>query len=93
MPSSQVDFASAPATPQRKRIIIACDGTWQSSVSLEREKGVPSNVARLCQLLAKAGKDYDENEWQQIVYYDAGVGTGVSFIEEKLQGESCFSQP
>lgn len=65
--------------PNPKRLIIACDGTWQSSVELDPKKGVPSNVTRLCRVLANSGTGKDENGnetiWQQVVYYDAGVGT------------------
>lgn len=62
-----------------KRLVIACDGTWQSSVELDATKGVPSNITRLCRILANSGTGRDENGnevvWQQIVHYDAGVGT------------------
>lgn len=63
-----------------KRLIIACDGTWQSSVELDPKKGVPSNITRLCRVIASNGTGKDENGkeivWPQIVHYDAGVGTG-----------------
>jgi hypothetical protein len=57
----------------RKRIIICCDGTWQSATS--GKKNVPSNVTRLARELARVGVDADGNEWQQVVWYDSGVGT------------------
>lgn len=76
---------SEEVKPLPKRIIICCDGTWQSSVS--GEKHVPSNVTRLCRHLASAGVDKDGQEWQQIVYYDSGVGTGALLdLEKKRQG-------
>lgn len=75
---------SEPA-PVPKRIIICCDGTWQSSVS--GEENIPSNVTRLCRHLARTGKDDEGKVWQQLVYYDSGVGTGsLNFLEKKRQG-------
>ncbi|TIC97295.1 Uncharacterized protein CH35J_007624 [Colletotrichum higginsianum] len=59
----------------RKKIIICCDGTWQSSVS--GEINIPSNVTRLARSMALTGKDEDGNTCQQVVYYSAGVGTGA----------------
>ncbi|OCL15296.1 hypothetical protein AOQ84DRAFT_384127 [Glonium stellatum] len=80
-------FVSESKTPQPKRIVICCDGTWQSAISLDPKQGCPSNVARLSRVLAKAGTDKDTKEWQQIVYYDAGVGTGeITDYEKKRQG-------
>ncbi|WZH45924.1 Peptidoglycan binding domain containing [Fusarium acuminatum] len=70
-----------------KRIIICCDGTWQSSTTIDPKKGCPSNVTRISRVLAKAGLDREKNEWQQLVYYDAGVGTGdITGAEATRQG-------
>lgn len=71
--------------PRPKRLIICCDGTWQSSVSGKRN--IPSNVVRLARVIAKAGVDDDGKEWQQVVHYDPGVGTGnISWIEQAREG-------
>lgn len=67
-----------------KRIIICCDGTWQSSVTADQN--IASNVTRLARYLTKVGKDNKGQYWQQLIYYDAGIGTGVSGLEAKLQG-------
>ena len=68
-----------------KRIVICCDGTWQSSVS--GLKNIPSNVTRLARSIARSGKDKDGKVWQQIVYYDAGIGTGdLGQAEANRQG-------
>ncbi|EON66193.1 hypothetical protein W97_05586 [Coniosporium apollinis CBS 100218] len=68
----------------RKRIIICCDGTWQSSVSGERN--VPSNVTRLVRHLARSEKQ-GNTLWQQIVWYDSGIGTGdLSKLDVNRQG-------
>jgi uncharacterized protein (DUF2235 family) len=67
-----------------KKIILCCDGTSQSSGS--GEVSLPSNITRIARTIAKAGRDGDE-VWQQLVYYDAGVGTGAfSKIESMRQG-------
>ncbi|CAG8935842.1 unnamed protein product [Penicillium salamii] len=57
--------------PSRKRIIVCCDGSGQSAVSGKRS--VPSNVTRLCRAINSVGTT--DKTWQQIVWYDSGVGT------------------
>ncbi|KAJ5946424.1 hypothetical protein N7454_003263 [Penicillium verhagenii] len=57
----------------QKRIIICCDGTWQSAVSGENH--VPSNITRLCRAINPVGSDASGEVWEQIVWYDSGVGT------------------
>ncbi|KAH9221860.1 hypothetical protein DL95DRAFT_355235 [Leptodontidium sp. 2 PMI_412] len=70
-----------------KRIVICCDGTWQSGVSLETDKSSHSNVSRLSRQVAKFGLDVHGNIWPQLVYYDAGVGSGdITSAEAKRQG-------
>ncbi|CAL3963238.1 unnamed protein product [Diplocarpon coronariae] len=86
-PTYSKTFVSTEVDAQPKRIIICCDGTWQSATSLDPTKGSSSNVTRLSRVLANAGKDKDGKEWQQIVYYDAGIGTGdIGDAEKKRQG-------
>lgn len=80
-------FVSEEAKSPPKRIVICCDGTWQSSVSLDPKKGIESNVTRLARVLAPAGTDKDGKVWEQVVYYDAGVGAGdVTAFDAKRQG-------
>ncbi|KAJ5915190.1 hypothetical protein N7454_011302 [Penicillium verhagenii] len=64
--------------PRPKRIIICCDGTWQSSVS--GDKNVSSNVTRLCRAINPIGTDAEGNEFQQIVWYDSGIGSTSSLL-------------
>lgn len=60
-----------------KRLIICCDGSWQSSN--HGQMNVPSNVARLSRAIARCGLADDKGDAiHQIVYYNAGVGTGTS---------------
>lgn len=81
----QQGFYDPTLKARPKRIIICCDGTWQTSTT--SETNVPSNVTRLARYLLKAGRDQDNQEWQQLVYYDAGIGTGVvSKFETGLEG-------
>ncbi|KAJ5274110.1 hypothetical protein N7478_009235 [Penicillium angulare] len=70
--------------PQSKRIIICCDGTWQSAVS--GEKNVPSNVTRLCRAINPVGTDKAGQEWQQVVWYDSGVGTTSLSMGTAIEG-------
>ncbi|KAI8284173.1 hypothetical protein K4K59_007494 [Colletotrichum sp. SAR11_240] len=74
---------------RRKRIIICCDGTWQSSAT--GRKNVPSNVTRLARSIARTGKmknkDGNEVDCEQVVYYSPGIGTGdgVNIVERARQ--------
>ncbi|KAK6540910.1 hypothetical protein TWF694_008294 [Orbilia ellipsospora] len=72
--------------PAPKRIIICCDGTWQSAVS--GNKNSPSNATRLARCLERACKDAkdDSKVWQQIVWYDSGVGTTSSAVGKMVEG-------
>jgi uncharacterized protein (DUF2235 family) len=81
-------FVSEQITSRPKRIIVCCDGTWQSSISLDPKRGTESNVARIARVLAKAGTDEEGRVWEQVVYYDAGIGTGnLGLIEKYTQGK------
>ncbi|KAH7123688.1 hypothetical protein B0J11DRAFT_318799 [Dendryphion nanum] len=84
-------MSSVPLTgddkPWHRRIVICCDGTWQSSVALK--ENVPSNVTKLCRHIARIGIDKDDptKKFHQLVYYDSGIGTGnLSSSERKRQG-------
>jgi uncharacterized protein (DUF2235 family) len=58
-----------------KRLIICCDGTWQT---LETE--CPTNVSKIAQSINSS----DRNGISQVVYYDEGIGTFDDF--DKLTG-------
>ncbi|UQC81938.1 peptidoglycan binding domain-containing protein [Colletotrichum lupini] len=72
-----------------KRIVICCDGTWQSSVS--GQQNIPSNVTRLARSVALTGSvkenGKEDSICQQVVFYSAGVGTGggVNILERGRQ--------
>ncbi|KAF3805685.1 hypothetical protein GCG54_00005047 [Colletotrichum gloeosporioides] len=83
------DAESAPVrilpTVPPKRIVICCDGTWQSSTT--GEKNIPSNVTRLARSISRTGESPDGRIFQQLVYYSSGIGTGdLSFLEKERQG-------
>jgi uncharacterized protein (DUF2235 family) len=68
-----------------RRLIVCCDGTWQSSVT--EKENIPSNVTKLARLIKRIGQDKDGKMWHQVVYYDGGVGTGnLSKTEGIRQG-------
>ncbi|KAF7556163.1 hypothetical protein G7Z17_g1619 [Cylindrodendrum hubeiense] len=75
-------MATSPK-PIPKRIIICCDGSWQSAVS--GEKHTASNVTRLARSLKRAAVD-DGKTWQQVVWYDSGVATTSSWIGNLTEG-------
>lgn len=69
----------------RRRIIICCDGTWQSSAT--SKDNIASNVTKLARHIARTGTGSKGIRYNQMVYYDSGVGTGsLSFFEKARQG-------
>lgn len=54
-----------------KRIVICCDGTWNTPDQKDRGEVRPSNVAKIALSVAPQ----DGNGMAQLVYYDKGVGT------------------
>ena len=55
-----------------KRLVLCCDGTWNSADQESNHEPCPTNVVRLGYRVAKR----DAAGVAQIVYYDQGVGTG-----------------
>jgi uncharacterized protein (DUF2235 family) len=55
-----------------KRLVICCDGTWNSADQEHDGEPCPTNVVRFAYRVAKK----DRNGVSQIVFYDQGVGTG-----------------
>lgn len=47
---------------------------------------MPSNVTRLARDLERVAIDEEGNEWQQIVWYDSGVGTTSGFLGIRYEG-------
>ena len=65
-----------------KRIVICCDGTWNSPD--ETEEGIPvqTNVVKV----ARAVKTADIHGVEQRMYYDAGVGTQGPWARRAFDG-------
>ncbi len=51
-----------------KRLIVCCDGTWQS-----QDNEVPTNVFKIAQAVKQV--DEREDNISQVLYYDQGIGT------------------
>ncbi|KAK3671028.1 hypothetical protein LTR78_009146 [Recurvomyces mirabilis] len=73
-----------------KKLIICCDGTWMDSDNgwVPGKWGQPghlqnpTNVTRL----ARAIKSEDDHHHPQIVYYQAGIGTGLGLYNHIVGG-------
>ncbi|KAK5111451.1 hypothetical protein LTR62_004903 [Meristemomyces frigidus] len=73
-----------------KKLIICCDGTWMDSdngwvpgsFGRPGHQQNPTNVTRL----ARAIKPEDEHHHPQIVYYQAGIGTGLGLYNHIVGG-------
>lgn len=57
-----------------KRIVICCDGTWNTPDQKDRGVMRPTNVVKMAHIVLPQAPDGIE----QRVYYDKGVGTGSS---------------
>ncbi|WP_148570907.1 DUF2235 domain-containing protein [Nocardioides caldifontis] len=62
-----------------KRLVIACDGTWNKADQQKDGKPCPTNVCKVAQRIAEVAPDGVRQE----VYYAAGVGTEWG---ERLRG-------
>ncbi|KAK4934660.1 hypothetical protein LTR66_015563, partial [Elasticomyces elasticus] len=73
-----------------KKLIVCCDGTWMDSDDgwVEGKWGksghlqTPSNVTRI----ARAIRSEDDARHPQVVYYQAGVGTGITLADQFIGG-------
>src|SRR5262249_37587175 len=54
-----------------KRIVIACDGTWNRPDQVHGNEVTPSNVAKIAFAVADSG-----GGTEQSLFYERGVGTG-----------------
>ncbi|HEU4619545.1 MAG TPA: DUF2235 domain-containing protein [Gammaproteobacteria bacterium] len=66
-----------------KRIVICCDGTWNTPGESDAGVPVPTNVVRLFNAVAEV----DAQGTEQLKYYHPGVGTDGSWWD-KLSGGS-----
>ena len=89
LPSNIIMAVTDADKPWGRRLVICCDGTWQTSVT--EKENVPSNVTKLCRLIKRHSdkKTDSDRKWHQLVYYDSGIGTGnLSGVESARQGAS-----
>jgi uncharacterized protein (DUF2235 family) len=62
-----------------KRLVLCCDGTWNSADQQREGVPCPTNVVKLAYRVAKRGGDVP-----QVIHYDQGVGTGN--VVDRLSG-------
>lgn len=65
-----------------KRIVICCDGTWNSPDETVHGIAVATNVVRVAQAVLPRAADRIE----QRLYYDPGVGTAGSYLKRVFDG-------
>lgn len=58
-----------------KKLVICCDGTWNTQDQNEKSSPCPTNVERI----ARALRGEDAKGLPQVVYYESGVGTDWGF--------------
>ena len=63
-----------------RNLIICTDGTWNTPDQRDQNRLVPSNVVKM----SRASSGQSKDGTAQLVYYDAGVGTGG--IWDRLKG-------
>ncbi|KAE8450906.1 hypothetical protein EG329_005346 [Mollisiaceae sp. DMI_Dod_QoI] len=74
--------------PIGKKLVIACDGTWQNSdAGFDKSPFQPPKAQILTNVtrIVRALNHHDENGIPQIAYYQRGVGTDGD-IEDKIVG-------
>ncbi len=64
-----------------KRIVICCDGTWNTPDESDAGVPMPTNVTRLAEVVLP-----HEGHTDQLVYYNAGVGTSGSWFQRLIDG-------
>lgn len=61
-----------------RRLVVCCDGTWNSPEQMDGGVPAPSNVVRIANAIA--------SDQSQRVYYHPGVGVGGSKLDKALGG-------
>ena len=65
-----------------KRIVVCCDGTWNTPDESQDGIPCPTNVVKLAEAVKPSAKD----KTKQLMYYDPGIGTGGSMIQRWFDG-------
>lgn len=64
-----------------KRLVVCCDGTWNTPDMTSEGKPCPTNVVKM----ARAVRPSDDAGVEQVVHYDEGIGTG-GFLDRLVGG-------
>lgn len=79
-------MTTSAAVAARKRIVVACDGTWKSS---DGEYQIPTNVTRICRCIKQEARDQATNAIiPQVIYYQSGVGTETTLYNKIVGGST-----
>jgi hypothetical protein len=65
-----------------KRLIVCCDGTWNSATDVKDGVPIPTNVVKFRNALA----DTDSQGREQRIYYHPGVGVGADVFDKLIDG-------
>ncbi len=65
-----------------KRIVVFCDGTWNTPDKMEDEKYCQTNVVKMARALAPVSDDGTVQE----LYYDTGIGSEGGMIKRVFDG-------
>jgi uncharacterized protein (DUF2235 family) len=76
-----------------KKLIVCCDGTWKDSGSgifsgtglswlWRGEEQIPTNITKICRVI----QPLDASGRQQVIYYQAGVGSSGNIIQRIIGG-------
>jgi uncharacterized protein (DUF2235 family) len=65
-----------------KRIIICCDGTWNTPDKDKEGISVATNVVKIADAVSQTAEDGTS----QLMYYDPGVGTSGSWLKRAFDG-------
>ena len=65
-----------------KKIIICCDGTWNTPDMNENGIPIATNVVKI----AESVQAQDDNGDEQLLYYDTGVGSSGSWLKRVFDG-------
>ena len=70
-----------------KRLIVCCDGTWKDSQSdlNDGKLPIPTNVTRISQAI----KSLDSDGIQQVVFYQAGIGSQGGILNRLIGGATA----
>ena len=78
-------MATTTSKPLGKRLIVSCDGTWQSADTGAGKD--PTNAINFCRALTH---NAEGDRKEQIVFYQAGVASGADLPIQKALAGTIF---